>query len=68
MIALVVRRDVFTVEEIRITTYMNVMYVGSRCTKMKFIVKTTNIFVRSVGRNYMENWGNNNGRREATNN
>lgn len=68
MIALDVHKDAFTVGEIEITTYMNVMFVGSKCTKMKFTLRTISISVKNVGKNYMENWGNENGRRKTANN
>lgn len=68
MIALDVHKAAFTVVEIEITTYMNVTFVGSKCTKMKFTLRTISIFVKNVGKNYMENWGNENGRRKTANN
>ena len=68
MIALDVHKAAFTVGEIKITTYMSVTFVGSKCTRMKFTLKTINISAKSVGKNYMENWGNENGRRKTANN
>lgn len=68
MIALDVHKDAFTVGEILITTYMNVTFVGSKCTRMKFTLRTISISAKNVGKNYMENWGNENGRRKAANN
>ena len=68
MIAWDVHKDAFTVGEIEITTYTNVTFADIKCTRMKFTLKIINISAKSVGKNYMENWGNENGRRKTANN